>query len=40
MVLPGSTRGYSKDDLVDILLIDDQIGSEEPWIEIERSTKL
>lgn len=31
IVLPGGTRGYSKGDEVDVLLLEDQEGSEWPW---------
>ncbi|MED1201557.1 gephyrin-like molybdotransferase Glp [Heyndrickxia acidicola] len=40
MVLPGGTRGYRKGDLVDVLFLDDQTGSEEPWKEKPRSSRL
>lgn len=33
IVLPGGTRGYHKGDVVDILLIDDEIGSVTSWAE-------
>ncbi|KKI93853.1 molybdopterin molybdenumtransferase [Bacillus sp. SA1-12] len=33
IVLPGGTRGYQKGDRVDVLLIDDQVGSESSWAE-------
>ena len=33
IVLPGGTRGYHKGDVVDILLLDDKIGSVTPWAE-------
>jgi molybdopterin molybdotransferase len=39
MVLPGGTRGYKKGDLVDVILLDDQTGSEEPWKEKPRSAR-
>ncbi|MBM7584106.1 molybdopterin molybdotransferase [Bacillus pakistanensis] len=31
MILPGGTRGYKKGNLVDVLLLEDQKGSEEMW---------
>ncbi|MGM7720151.1 molybdopterin molybdotransferase MoeA [Metabacillus sp. Hm71] len=31
IVLPGGTRGFQKGDHVDVLLIDDQVGSESSW---------
>ncbi|MFC0187514.1 gephyrin-like molybdotransferase Glp [Fictibacillus aquaticus] len=31
IVLPGGTRGFTKGDTVDVLLLEDQIGSEWPW---------
>lgn len=40
MVLPGGTRGYKTGDLVDILLLEDQVGSAESWIEHRKSSKL
>lgn len=33
IVLPGGTRGYQKGDLVDVLLIEDQTGSDLQWAE-------
>ncbi|RLQ96648.1 molybdopterin molybdotransferase MoeA [Falsibacillus albus] len=39
LVLPGGTRGYQKGMLVDILLLDDQQGSEWPWGNIVPSYK-
>lgn len=33
IILPGGTRGYQTDDCVDVLLIDDQTGSDTPWAE-------
>ncbi|MFE8700345.1 gephyrin-like molybdotransferase Glp [Cytobacillus sp. FJAT-54145] len=30
-ILPGGTRGFKKGDLVDVLLLEDHIGSEWPW---------
>ncbi|HEY4554743.1 MAG TPA: gephyrin-like molybdotransferase Glp [Bacillaceae bacterium] len=33
IVLPGGTRGYSAGDKVDILLLEDQQGSDTPWQE-------
>ena len=33
IVLPGGTRGYQAGDLVEILMIEDQIGSDIPWAE-------
>ncbi|MBO1514590.1 molybdopterin molybdotransferase MoeA [Metabacillus bambusae] len=33
IVLPGGTRGYKAGDNVDVLLIDDQTGSESSWAE-------
>lgn len=40
MVLPGGTRGYKAGDLVDVLLFEDQTGSDEPWTEARKSSKL
>lgn len=40
MVIPGGTRGYKVGDAVDVLLFEDQTGSDEPWIEIHKSSKL
>jgi len=40
IVLPGGTRGYLNGDLVDILLLEDQSGSDEQWKEKRRSSKL
>ncbi|HHW39100.1 MAG TPA: molybdopterin molybdotransferase MoeA [Bacillales bacterium] len=31
IILPGGTRGFTKGDDVDVLLLEDQIGSEWPW---------
>ncbi|EKN65387.1 molybdenum cofactor synthesis protein [Neobacillus bataviensis LMG 21833] len=31
MILPGGTRGFSAGDDVDVLLLEDQVGSEWPW---------
>lgn len=31
MILPGGTRGYQADDEVEVLLLEDQKGSEWPW---------
>ncbi|MBM4764224.1 gephyrin-like molybdotransferase Glp [Bacillus sp. B15-48] len=31
MILPGGTRGFERGDIVDVLLLDDQVGSEWPW---------
>ncbi|KAB7709188.1 molybdopterin molybdenumtransferase MoeA [Bacillus aerolatus] len=31
MMLPGGTRGFKKGDMVDVLLLDSQEGSEWPW---------
>ncbi|WP_158738229.1 gephyrin-like molybdotransferase Glp [Alteribacillus sp. YIM 98480] len=39
IVLPGGTRGYEKGMIVDILLIDDEQGSEWPWANIVPSYK-
>lgn len=33
IVLPGGTRGYQKGDQIDVLLIEDQTGSDIPWAE-------
>jgi molybdopterin molybdotransferase len=33
IILPGGTRGYKAGDCVDVLLIEDQTGSETPWGE-------
>ncbi|MGM0873422.1 MAG: gephyrin-like molybdotransferase Glp [Bacillota bacterium] len=33
IILPGGTRGYQTDDCVDVLLIDDQTGSDTSWAE-------
>ncbi|MGE6259630.1 gephyrin-like molybdotransferase Glp [Heyndrickxia sporothermodurans] len=40
MVLLGGTRGYKKGDIVDILLLEDQTGSDVPWIEEQKFSKL
>ncbi|MBS4222038.1 molybdopterin molybdotransferase MoeA [Lederbergia citrea] len=37
IVLPGGTRGFQQADQVDILLLDDQQGSEKPWQEAKLS---
>ncbi|MBS4217414.1 molybdopterin molybdotransferase MoeA [Bacillus sp. FJAT-49711] len=37
MILPGGTRGYMKGDQVELLLLDDQQGSEMPWVEAKFS---
>ncbi|RDI41377.1 gephyrin-like molybdotransferase Glp [Falsibacillus pallidus] len=39
IVLPGGTRGYQEGMLVDILLLEDQNGSEWPWENIVASYK-
>ncbi|SDI31733.1 molybdopterin molybdotransferase [Alteribacillus persepolensis] len=39
IVLPGGTRGYQKDMEVDVLLLEDWIGSEWPWNNIVPSYK-
>lgn len=39
MVLPGGTKGYKTGDLVDILLLEDNTGSDEPWMEKRKSSK-
>lgn len=39
MILPGGTRGFQKGDIVDILLLEDQTGSEDPWEENQMSFK-
>lgn len=31
MILPGGTRGFTKGTEVEVLLLDDQVGSEWPW---------
>jgi molybdopterin molybdotransferase len=31
MILPGGTRGFENGDMVDVLLLEDQAGSEWPW---------
>jgi molybdopterin molybdotransferase len=31
MILPGGTRSFKAGDEVDILLLEDQAGSEWPW---------
>jgi molybdopterin molybdotransferase len=31
MILPGGTRSFKAGDEVDILLLEDQVGSEWPW---------
>ncbi|MEH7073706.1 molybdopterin molybdotransferase MoeA [Neobacillus drentensis] len=31
MILPGGTRGYTAGNEVDVLLLEDQVGSEWPW---------
>lgn len=33
ITLPGGTRGFQAGDIVDVLLIDDQTGSDKPWAE-------
>ncbi|MCR2820131.1 molybdopterin molybdotransferase MoeA [Lederbergia panacisoli] len=37
IILPGGTRGYMKGDHVEILLLDDQQGSDVPWVEAKFS---
>ncbi|GAE32467.1 molybdopterin molybdotransferase MoeA [Halalkalibacter hemicellulosilyticus] len=39
MLLPGGTRGYERGMKVDVLLLDDHIGSEWPWDQIVASYK-
>lgn len=39
IVLPGGSRGYEKDMLVDVLLLDDLQGSEWPWDNIKKYSK-
>ena len=31
MILPGGTRGFESGDNVDVLMLEDQSGSEWPW---------
>jgi molybdopterin molybdotransferase len=31
MILPGGTRGFTKGSVVEVLLLEDQVGSEWPW---------
>lgn len=38
-VLPGGTKGFAVEDSVEILMLEDQEGSEDPWIE-SRFSKL
>ncbi|GEK34038.1 molybdopterin molybdotransferase MoeA [Kurthia sibirica] len=40
IVLPGGSRGYEKEMLVDVLLLDDLQGSEWPWDNITKYSKL
>ncbi|MBQ0138063.1 MAG: molybdopterin molybdotransferase MoeA [Kurthia sp.] len=40
IVLPGGSRGYEKDMLVDVLLLEDVQGSEWPWDNIKKYSKL
>ncbi|MDQ0216435.1 molybdopterin molybdotransferase [Oikeobacillus pervagus] len=40
MVLPGGTRGFKTGDLVDVLLLEDETGSDVPWQESKKSSKL
>ncbi|MBS4194387.1 molybdopterin molybdotransferase MoeA [Lederbergia citri] len=37
IILPGGTRGYMKGDHVELFLLDDQQGSDEPWVEAKFS---
>ncbi|MBW8350952.1 molybdopterin molybdotransferase MoeA [Bacillus sp. IITD106] len=37
IILPGGTRGYMKGDQVELLLLEDQQGSEKPWVEAKFS---
>ena len=39
MVLPGGTRGFEKGDLVDVLFLEDNTGSESWWKEGKTSSK-
>lgn len=39
MVLPGGTRGFGSGDLVDVLFLEDNTGSESCWEESKRSSK-
>lgn len=39
MVLPGGTKGYKTGDLVDILLLEDQAGSDESWKERQKFSR-
>jgi len=39
IVLPGGSRGYRKETLVNVLLLDDIEGSESPWEEFQKSFK-
>lgn len=40
IVLPGGSRGYEKDMPVDVLLLEDVQGSEWPWDNIKKYSKL
>ena len=40
IVLPGGSRGYEKDMPVDVLLLEDLQGSEWPWDNIKKYSKL
>ncbi|MDM5189466.1 molybdopterin molybdotransferase MoeA [Bacillus sp. DX4.1] len=40
IVLPGGTRGYKKEMFVDVLLLEDNEGSEWPWSDIIPSYKV
>lgn len=40
IVLPGGSRGYEQGSVIDILLLEDQQGSEWPWDTIQKSYKL
>ncbi|MBS4199395.1 molybdopterin molybdotransferase MoeA [Bacillus sp. FJAT-49732] len=37
MILPGGTRGYMNGDQIELLLLEDQQGSEKPWVEAKFS---
>jgi molybdopterin molybdotransferase len=39
IILPGGTRGYQAGMMVDVLLLDDQKGSDWPWENIVPSYK-
>ncbi|MCJ8006566.1 gephyrin-like molybdotransferase Glp [Lederbergia wuyishanensis] len=37
IILPGGTRGYKKGDQVELLILDDQLGCDKPWVEAKFS---